>query len=145
MAGWVGLRDNGEVGELSDTDPPFVEAVSPAAGAVGDYCLQVAKENEWFISSPFDGSDEGNRLMFEGYLGIHECLKEHGYPTAEPPSEEAFIDEPFSLWNPYAGFPMGGSVAGDPAVLNPQKLYQMEAQKTCGASVNDAYVDALDG
>lgn len=87
--------ENGEVVEPIYGDPPAIRWTGSRARTelIVDQCRETALTEGWIIPSPFDGSAEGNRLMYRLWIPVHECLREHGYPTEEPPSEEAFIDQ----------------------------------------------------
>jgi hypothetical protein len=142
---WVGcVAENGHVVEVMYGDPPGLNIVSSGAGRIADRCLETALEEGWFIRSPFDDSAEGNRILYPLYLQVHECLQEHGYPTVDPPSEEAFVEQGEGLWNPYAAFAYGMPVAvrHDGPFL-PSTVYQMEAQELCGASREILYQKKL--
>jgi hypothetical protein len=119
--------------------PPAVEWTDPTGrtSEVVDRCIEIAETQDWIVPNPFDGSAEGNRLMYRLWLQVYDCLNAHGYPTKQPPSEDAFVENP-DLWNPYAA--MIGSpliVAADDAA--PGDATQLEAQRICGADAATLY------
>jgi hypothetical protein len=130
--------------EVIDGDPPGVKTDSATSRTdqVIERCLQVGRDQEWIVSSPFDGSQEANRLLYLLWLDVHQCLEANGYSTKPPPSEDAFAEQGSDLWNPYAA--MSGAplvIAGDQS--NPGDTQQLEAQATCGADPNTLYQQHL--
>lgn len=135
--------ENGEIAEITYADPPAISSTGDRAARVVAACWEKATAQDWVIPSPFDGSAEANRLLYRLWLDVHECLTANGYPTAAPPSEEAFIEQGSDLWNPYAAMGSGrplvvtgeGSPSGDSV--------QLEAQEQCGADPNSLYQKEL--
>jgi hypothetical protein len=118
---------------------------TPRDSEVVGRCLELPGERGWLIPSPFDGGDEGNRLLYDIRVEIYDCLVANGYPTVEPPSEEVFVEEGESSWNPYKG------MIGDKLFVSPnapgqipeEAKRQLEAQELCGASENEIYAQRL--
>ena len=138
--------ENGEVIEVIYGNPPAIQWTSTRARTeqVVEFCHQSGLEDGWIIPSPFDGSADGNRLMYRLWLPVHECLRANGYPTVDPPSEEAFVDQGSQLWNPYAGFTTGAPlVVSDPEAASGEELRQLEAQAECGASAESLYQEEV--
>ncbi len=56
---------------------------------------------------------------YDFMVGINECMKEHGFPTEQPPSIDVYM-EGGGLWHPYfeisEGPPDAGGVSPKPAV-----------------------------
>lgn len=134
----------GEHLEVVYGDPPGVRTDSGTARSdqVIEQCIEMGRAQEWIVPSPFDGSEDANRLLYRLWVEVHQCLEANGYPTEPPPSEDAFAEEGSDLWNPYAA--MGGAplvASGDQ--LNPSDSEQLEAQATCGADANTLYQQRL--
>lgn len=137
------IEANGQVVEVISVDPPGFSFISSGVEPVLEHCNQVADANGWFTPSPFDGSETGNRLLYGFWIRIHECLADHGYPTVQPPSEDAFVDQGPELWNPYAGMTGLPLVVRDPATASGAERQQLEAQQVCGASAEQMYAESL--
>lgn len=137
------VEANGQVVEVISVDPPALRHVSSGVEAVLEECNAVAAENEWFIPSPFDGSEEGNRLLYEYWIEIYDCLVDHGYPTIPPPSEDTFVDQGIDSWNPYAGMAGTPLVVSDQATATASQRRQLEAQEICGVSAESLYAARL--
>lgn len=118
---------------------------TPRDSEVVGRCLELPGERGWLIPSPFDGTDDANRLLYDIWLEIHDCLVANGYPTTEPPSEEVFVEEGGTGWNPYKG------MIGDKLFVSPnapgqvpeEVKRQLEAQELCGASENEIYAQRI--
>ncbi len=123
---------------------------TPRGNEVAERCLYgLPRERGWMVPTPFDGSEAGNRLLYEIQREFHDCLVEHDYPTVEPPSEEAFVEEGASLWNPFDAM-MGSELAAAPdadhgpsGTMPPMVALQLEAQDQCGASPVEIYAQRL--
>lgn len=118
---------------------------TPRDSEVVGRCLELPGEKGWLIPSPFDGSDEGNRLLYAIRVDIYDCLVANGYPTVEPPSQELFVEEGESAWNPYEGM-FGDKLFVSPNAtgdIPPEIQRQLEAQELCGASENEIYAQRL--
>lgn len=137
--------ENGAVVEVDYGNPPGVGwTTNPRTAEIVARCRETALAEGWIIASPFDGSAEGNRLMYRLWMPVHECLASNGYPTVDPPSEQAFVDQGSELWNPYAGFAVGTPLSvADPATARPGELEQLEAQELCGASAAILYQEEI--
>ncbi len=116
---------------------------SPRWPLVKDRCELIAQQREWAIPDPFDGSAEANALLYGIFVDIHDCMVENGYPTTDPPSEDAFIAEGEALWTPWEE--MFNSVFyGDPdEQMSSSGRLQYEAQETCGGLPNEVYDEQL--
>lgn len=139
--------ENGEAVQAVYGNPPAVEwsGTSLRTEQIVNQCSDAGMDAGWIIPSPFDGSAEGNRLMYRLWLPVHECLVANRYPSVEPPSEEAFIDQGSQLWNPYAGFPSGAPlVVANAATASADERRQLEAQDECGASAAALYQEQLE-
>lgn len=121
-------------------NPPHLSFSSPTgdptSGAtyekVLDFCRSETERRGWALPSPFEGPDRNLELMYELWLGTHECLQAHGYPTVDPPSLDVFLDSGGKAWNPYQGFPSPGLlIAVDPTDLSPADKEHLEAQELC--------------
>ncbi len=87
---------NGIGFEVGDTDP------SGRANLVVGGCVAYP---EWVgLYQPQTIREKYDRLV-----EVYECMKEHGYPTLDPPSYESF-ESTGGGWNPYALIGEGGSV-----------------------------------
>lgn len=76
--------------------------------------------------------DEGLESRYLRYLVAHECLVGGGYPTAEPPSLERFVDQGGTVWHPYAASPTGGpTLVVDDCDLPPDVALAVEMQEAC--------------
>lgn len=122
---------------------------TPRRREVGGRCKELPEEKGWLIPSPFDGGDEGNRLLYDIRVEIYDCLVANGYPTVEPPSEEVFVEEGETSWNPYEGM-IGDKLFVDPntnwgptGTMPGDVKRQLRAQELCGASETDIYVQRL--
>ncbi len=127
----------------------YVGTATPRRAEVTNRCREIAHERGWVIPNPFDGSAEANAILYDIYVDIHDCMVEHGYPTTEPPSKEAFTAEGESLWTPWEE--MWGSVLyvdpesdwGPAGTMPPGDRLQYQAQETCGGSPNEVYDQQL--
>lgn len=135
--------EHGEIAEITYGDPPAISSTGDRAARVVAACWEEATAQDWVIPSPFNGDADGNRLLYRLWLEVHECLMVNGYPTAAPPSEDAFIEQGSDLWNPYAamgsGRPLVVAGAGSPS----GDSVQLEAQEKCGADPNSLYQEEL--
>lgn len=138
--------ENGEVVEPIYGTAPAVQWTGTRARTreIVEQCRQTGLAEGWIIPSPFDGSTEGNRLMYRLWIPVYECLRDKGYPTIEPPSEEAFVDQGSELWNPYAAMAGAPLVVADPDAASAADLRQLEAQELCGASAEVLYQEELE-
>lgn len=124
--------------------------VSPRRVEVTDRCGEIARERGWVIPNPFDGSAEANAILYDIYVEIHDCMVDRGYPTTDPPSRDAFIEEGDSLWTPWEEMwgsvfyaPDPGSDLGPSGTMPPLDRLQYEAQEACGGSANEIYDQQL--
>jgi hypothetical protein len=125
-----------------ELSPPAVFwTTGTRTNAVVDACSAAAQEQEWLVPYPFDGSVEGNRLEYQLQLGVYECLRSNGYPTVDPPSEEAFVAGEAD-WNAYAAMGQGVPLYtnGDPA---PGASEQLDAQRMCGSDLATLYQERV--
>lgn len=145
---WVG-----ECAELMGVD--LVVSVSPPAifpsgtsstqrdGQVVEACLSAAEEQAWFVQYPFDGSIAANRLQYQLELEIYECLRANGFPTIDPPSEDAYVSGSVE-WSAYAAIGLGAPLYVSPHLDPPPgSAEQLEAQDLCGASLAVLYQDRI--
>lgn len=137
--------ENGEIVEP-------IYGASPAVAWTGtrertrqilEQCRETGLSEGWIVPTPFDGSAEGNRLMYRLWIPVYECLRDQGYPTVEPPSEEAFVDRGSELWNPYSAMAGAPLVVADPDAASAAEVRQLEAQELCGASAEVLYQEEL--
>lgn len=137
--------ENGEVIEVIYGNPPAVEWNSGSARTqrVVDQCREAGLTGGWVIPSPFDGSAEANRLLYLLWIPVYECLRDNGYPTVAPPSEDTFVDQGSQVWNPYAGMRGAPLVVADPDTASGEDIAQLEAQELCGASAEALYEQQL--
>ncbi len=101
------LRDGGWEIEVSSDDPTelhpsippgqddrYAEAITDCSDAIGP------------LGNP-NPSDAFIRAMYDLQSGVHDCLAEHGYVVADPPSFATYADElrsgSLSAWDPRAG------------------------------------------
>jgi len=123
---------------------------TPRSNEVSERCLRtLPQERGWVVPTPFDGSEAGNRLLYEIQMEIHSCLVEHGYPTVDPPTEQAFIEEGATLWHPFDAM-IGSELTvhpdadpGPSGSVPPMVTLQLEAQDQCGASPAEVYAQRL--
>lgn len=116
---------------------------SPRRQMVSNRCEAIARERGWVIPHPFDGSPEANALLYDIFVDIHDCMVEHGYPTTDPPSKEAFIEEGETLWTPWEEM-FNSVLYMDPEESMPGNArLQYEAQETCGGLPNEVYDEQL--
>lgn len=124
--------ENGEFLEVRPGDPPSLGwETNPRTQRVVDACWEASVVMTWGLMLPVDNSPEVNRLTYPLWLEVHQCLLENGYPTVEPPSEDAFAEGGSRLWNPYAG--MTGLPFAGSAVTQLQRE-QLAAQELCGVT-----------
>lgn len=110
---------------------------------VVEACMAAASAEDWVTPYPFLGSEESNRVLYGLWIGVHECLVENGYPTVEPPSEDAFAEGGSDLWNPYRAM-LGAPTSGGGADSQPEGVVrQLEAQELCGADPGVLYQQEL--
>jgi hypothetical protein len=123
---------NGEAMEIIGDPPNLRWQTNPRTARVFDACSEAAFAMGWGMASPFDGSPASNRLLYFLWLEVYECLRDNGYPTVDPPSEDAFIERGAPLWNPYSG--MTGLPVGvaDRSFASPREREQLAAQELCG-------------
>lgn len=120
---------------------PTSENSTQRDGQVVEACLAVAEEQPWFVGYPFDGSAEANRLQYQFELEIYECLRANGYPTVDPPSEDAYVSGEAD-WGAYAAMGRGVPLYVNPNMDPPPgSAEQLEAQQLCGASLAAIYQD----
>lgn len=116
------------------TDPLFIQLKGPYTAAyedTSDRCYQMPIQEGWVVPSPFGGEGDFG-LMYDLWLGTQACLIEHGYPTVEPPSREAFVDSGGTAWHPYAAFPTPGRlIVVEPQSANVEEREQLAAQELC--------------
>lgn len=137
--------ENGEAIEVIYGNPPAVQwDSSPRTDEIVQRCREMGLSEGWIIPTPFDGSAEGNRLMYRLWIPVHECLKANGFPTVEPPSEQTFIDQGSQSWNPYAAMRGAPLVVADPSAASADDTAQLQAQELCGASAEALYQDELE-
>lgn len=107
-------------------------------GLVIRACVDAAGQQSWFVRYPFDGSAEARAVEYDLNLLIHRCLEDNGYPTVEPPSEEAYVAG--ERWNPYEAMGTGTVLYINPFIGDaPGSSQQLEAQERCGASLAEIY------
>lgn len=113
-------------------------------GQVVQACLDAAQAQPWFVRYPFDGSIEGKRLQYRFELEIYQCLVANGYPTVEPPSEDAYVSGEAD-WSAYAAMGYGGVPLYVNPFLDPPpgSAERLEAQEMCGASLAVLYQDEI--
>ena len=113
-------------------------------GQVVQACLAAAEAQPWFVRYPFDGSMEANRLQYRFELEIYQCLAANGYPTLEPPSEDAYVSGEAD-WSAYAAMGFGGVPLYVNPFLDPPpgSAERLEAQELCGASLAVLYQDEI--
>lgn len=121
----------------------FNGAVTPRRVEVTERCAEILYERGWVIQNPFDGSAEANAILHDIYVDIYDCMVEHAYPTTEPPSKEAFIEEGESLWTPWEKMYNSVFYADPEGPMLPGDRLQYEAQETCGGSPNEVYDQQL--
>ena len=66
--------------------------------------------------------------MYKFLLGVNDCMKRHGYPTAEPPSLDTYVDGD-GLWHPYDG--VFGGPPGSNGLSAAPKVDLATVQKEC--------------
>lgn len=117
---------------------------TPRGSEVLEECWELAVSAGWAIPIPSD--EDGQRLLYRLWVDVHECLSEAGYPTVEPPTEDAWIDAPVtgaSRWNPYLA--LGGApifVMHDDPPSGGDAL-NIRAQEECGGYFPELYQDHL--
>jgi hypothetical protein len=110
---------------------------------VSNRCEAIAQERGWAIPNPFDGSAEANALLYDIYVDIHDCMVEHGYPTTDPPSKDAFIEEGEALWTPWEEMFNSVFYVDPDEQMSPSDRLQYEAQEACGGLPNEIYDQQL--
>lgn len=78
--------------------------------------LDVAREAERECASEIDGSlfdvnPENAELAYDNNIRALNCLRENGYPTADPPSKSSYVnqfleDRSTITWDPYDEIPI---------------------------------------
>lgn len=108
-------------------------------------CWRVSLDSGWVIPTPFDGSAEGNRMLYSVWVAVYDCLVENEYPTVPPPSEDVFVERGAVSWNPYAGMPGFGLpvIALPHSQLSDRDRRQLVAQELCGATAEVIYQEEL--
>jgi hypothetical protein len=127
----------------------FVGTVTPRREEVLTRCQEITHERGWVIPNPFDGSSEANGILYDIWVDIHDCMVDNGYPTTDPPSRDAFIEEGQTLWTPWEK--MYNSVLyvdpesdwGPSGTMPPGDRLQYEAQQACGGVANEIYDQQL--
>lgn len=124
------------------TSPPAMYAGEGPSNRRDDLvrsaCSDATYDQPWFVPYPFDGSAEARAVEYDLNLQIHQCLEEHGYPTVERPSKEAYVAG--HEWRPYGAMGSGFPLYISPLLDNPPgSSQQLEAQERCGASLAEIY------
>ncbi|NOY54369.1 MAG: hypothetical protein GXP34_00060 [Actinobacteria bacterium] len=85
---------------------PSGHAIEAAPGAQVDQFRQVqaaceqAAIDSGLVAAPTSASKEFLAAQYQAMLITYQCLIDRGYPTSEPPSEQAYVDRAVS-WHPY--------------------------------------------
>lgn len=75
--------------------------------------------------------DASNEARFDAYLDVHECLRENGYPTTDPPSRDSFVEDPES-WTPWMGMiGSAGPILPTAAMVSGPLRDYFESQEAC--------------
>jgi len=91
---------------FSVTLDPSGPAIEAAPGAQVDQFRQVQAACEQpaidsgLVAAPTYASKEFLAAQYQAMLITYQCLIDRGYPTSEPPSEQAYVDRAVS-WHPY--------------------------------------------
>lgn len=97
-----------------------------------DACLGAAADGGAVVR--VDGSPEFRARLYRALLEVRDCMVEHGFAVAPPPSEQAFIaGEEYDV---YSETPVGGLLAAPPVSGEPvseRDRRQYEIQETCPA------------
>ena len=136
----------GFVYQIIDTAAPHLSYAGPdyvRASNASDRCEAIAHREGWVIPNPFDGSAEANALLYDVYVDIHDCMVEHGYPTTDPPSRDAFVEEGEALWTPWEEMFNSVFYVDPDEQMSPSGRLQYEAQETCGGLPNEVYDEQL--
>lgn len=136
----VGSGTTFEPGSLTGTDPNFSKKMAACLGDSGwevtvtpdnsyAYELTDAQANAFhaaevncadelgYNDTPPAVSPEQMRRVYSALVALRDCLDTEGYPTAEPPSEQAFLGG--ALFDPYGELKdPAGSSAIDAATLS---------------------------
>lgn len=104
-------------------------------------CWDLAIQAGWAIQIPT--GEEGQRLEYRLLIEVHECMVEAGYPTVEPPTEDAWVDAGMTgqsgRWNPYRA--LGGApmlfMGGGPHTH--RDMLNLRAQEECGGYMPELY------
>ena len=104
-------------------------------------CLHIVVDRGLFV--PLPSTEDEIRRLYRAYLIVQECLRDHGYPTVDPPSEDVFVDtwfngDPRDRWHPYAATPFGGSLSVVPGAEGnapPEVSAQLRMQTACPADL----------
>lgn len=100
-------------------------------------CVETPVRLGWIEQSLF-GLEADRSDLYAFYMGVHQCLVDNGFPSTEPPTLEAFLDDPPGIaWHPYEATPMEGILSGEPSGLSDSESLQLEIQETC--PVNPGY------
>jgi hypothetical protein len=99
------------------------------------------------IFFPITTSAADASRVYAGYMRVQQCLIDNRYPTADAPSEEAFVAQwtgnPGQAWHPYDATPAGGSVTVAPGAgpLEERLILQLEIQETCPADWESIFAE----
>lgn len=132
-------------GTVTDVASGEEDIFNAALNACRDVVLE---SGDFFI---LGRTDADARRVYTGYMRVHQCLVDHGYPVDDPPSEEAFVaswvdgghrDD----WHPYSATPAGGPLTvipgGEPSETSRR---QLEIQATCPADWTAVLADDYPG
>lgn len=114
----------GPTGLSSDLTAGYTEAI--------DACLGVAVDGGEVVR--VDGSPEFRARLYQALLAVRDCMVEHGFAVAPPPSEQAFIaGEEYDVYSetPVGGLLVAQSDSGAPVSERDRRQY--EIQETCPA------------
>ncbi|GEM_PF-5543537 len=110
--------------------PQGALTVTGQAGEAVEACRrELARSVE--VVQPDWSDRETRRLTYRALLDTYRCLQQNGYPTREPPSEEAYVEG--TAWHPYdavGGIIVTADETADTSVDDATAL-ALEAQQTC--------------
>lgn len=81
--------------------------VAPEQIGVRDDAMNRCADDLGFAEPPAPLTDDQLTALYDSYVEVAECMADSGYPTAEPPSKQTFVDSGAQDWHPYDAVPVG--------------------------------------
>jgi len=88
-------------------DGGIASQVAPEQIEVRDAAMSRCADELGFSVPPAPLTDDQLAAIYDRYTDVADCMAAAGYPTAEPPSEQTFIDSGGQGWHPYDAVPVG--------------------------------------